>query len=146
MTLRECIAAGFLGRILATPEGRAHILHQLADAEGNGENGFFESLLARVDDPVLARLVRKHKEDELRHEQLFLARARAQGVPLAPLPAEVKYVERVFAATGFENQPIDTRDDLVEAYALLQVIEERSVTQFAEMEKAFAALGEIGRA
>lgn len=142
MTLRERIAAAFLRRFIATPEGRAHILHQLADAEGNGENGFFESLLARVDDPDLARLVRKHKEDELRHEELFLARALAQGVPLQSLPDEVKYVERLFESVGFEDKPIDTTDDLVEAYALLQAVEERSVTQFAQMERAFDAVGD----
>ena len=68
MTLRDRVSMAFMKRVVATPEGRAHILRELADAEGNGENGFFENVLAQVDDPALAQMIRKHKEDELRHE------------------------------------------------------------------------------
>ena len=50
MTLRDRLSMAFMKRVIATPEGRAHLLRELADAEGNGENGFFEEVLAKVDD------------------------------------------------------------------------------------------------
>jgi hypothetical protein len=140
MTVRDRVAMAFMRRLVRTPEGRAHVLRQLADAEGNGENGFFENVLAKVDDAGLRQIIRKHKEDELRHEQMFLACAERAGVPAQPIPAEVKYVERIFDEVGFYQQPLDTAEDLMGAYLLLQAIEERSVVQFKLFEKVFAEI------
>jgi hypothetical protein len=140
MELRDRLSMGFLARIIARPAGRAHVLRQLADAEGNGENGFFEQILSRVDDPALRRMVQKHQADELRHEQLFLACAERTGVAPAPIPDEVKFVERLFRRTRFYERPIASQRDVMEAYLLLQVIEERSVTQFRLMEPVFRAV------
>lgn len=137
MNLRERLSMSFLRRVIAKPEGRAHVLRELADAEGNGENGFFEVILAKMDDPQLRRLVEKHKADELRHEQLFLACAERTGAPVEPVPDEVKYVERVYQRTGFYDKPIENGRDIMEAYLLLQAVEERSVIQFALMEQVF---------
>jgi rubrerythrin len=128
----------FMKRVIATPGGRAHLLRELADAEGNGENGFFESILAKVDDPGLRQVIKKHKEDELRHEQMFLACAERTGVKAEPLPENVKYVERIFDAVGFYDQELKTNEDIMSAYLLLQAIEERSVVQFRLFEKVFA--------
>jgi rubrerythrin len=138
MTLRDRLSMAFMKRVIATPEGRAHLLRELADAEGNGENGFFENVLAKVDDPGLRQVIRKHKEDELRHEQLFLAAAERTGVPAEPIPPQVKYVERIFEAVGFYDQPLESGDDIMSAYLLLQAIEERSVVQFELFEQVFA--------
>jgi hypothetical protein len=137
MTVRDRLSLAFLRRVVATPGGRAHILRELADAEGNGENGFFEEILAKVDDPSLKQLIYKHQQDELRHERLFHERADAQGVPFEPVPEQVKYVERVFERTRFRDRPIETQEDVMAAYLMLQAVEERSVVQFALMEQAF---------
>jgi hypothetical protein len=140
MTIRDRLSMAFMKRVVATPEGRAHILRELADAEGNGENGFFENVLAQVNDPALRQMIRKHKEDELRHEQMFLACAARTGVPAQPIPPEVKYVERIFDAVGFYEQPIRSDEDIMNAYLLLQAVEERSVVQFKLFEQVFADL------
>lgn len=138
MTLREHLSMAFMKRVIATPEGRAHLLRELADAEGNGENGFFEEVLAKVDDVELRRIIRRHKEDELRHEKLFLEAAARTGVPAEPIPPQVKYVERIFDAVGFYDQPMTSDEDIMNAYLLLQAIEERSVVQFKLFEEVFA--------
>jgi rubrerythrin len=138
MTLRDRLSMAFMKRVIATPEGRNHLLRELADAEGNGENGFFEDVLSKVDDVPLRRVIRKHKEDELRHERMFLAAAERTGVPAEPLPPQVKYVERIFETVGFYEQPLQTNEDIMSAYLLLQAVEERSVVQFELFEKVFA--------
>jgi hypothetical protein len=130
----------FMKRVVATPEGRAHILRELGDAEGNGENGFFENILAQVNDPALRQMIRKHKEDELRHERMFLACAERTGVAAQPIPPEVKYVERIFDAVGFYERPIQSDEDIMNAYLLLQAVEERSVVQFKLFEQVFAEI------
>ncbi|MCU1281947.1 MAG: hypothetical protein JWM53_5493, partial [bacterium] len=65
MNLRERLTVRFTNRVITSAEGRAHLLNQCADAEGNGENGFFEHILAHVDDPALQRMITKHRDDEL---------------------------------------------------------------------------------
>ena len=140
MTIRDRISMACMKRVVATPEGRNHILRELADAEGNGENGFFEEVLRKVSDPALQKIIRKHKEDELRHEQQFLACAERTGLPGEPIPEEVKYVERIFQAVGFYDQPLESDEDVMRAYLLLQAIEERSVVQFKLFEAVFRPL------
>jgi rubrerythrin len=136
----------FLRRMIRSPEGRNHMLRQLADAEGNGENGFFELVLAKVDDPNLRQMIRKHKEDELRHEQMFLACAERTGAAAEPLPDNVKYVDRIFREVGFYDQPMTSREDVMTAYLLLQAVEERSVVQFKLFEQAYAEVDPLAAA
>ena len=137
MNVRDRLSMAFMKRVIETPEGRNHILRQLADAEGNGENGFFENVLAKVNDPALAQMIRKHKDDELRHERLFRECAERTGAAAEPLPESVKYVERIFDAVNFYDAPIATDEDVMAAYLLLQAIEERSVVQFKLFEAVF---------
>ncbi len=142
MTLRDRISMAFMKRVIASPQGRAHILRELADAEGNGENGFFELVLAKVDDANLAQMIRKHKEDELRHERLFNECADRIGVDTGEVPEDVKYVERIFDAVSFYEAPIETDEDVMRAYLLLQAVEERSVVQFKLFEQIFRLVDE----
>jgi len=138
MNLRERLNLRFIDRVITSPEGRAHLLNQCADAEGNGENGFFEHILAHVDDPSLHKLIAKHRDDELRHEQLFLGARDKTGVDVGPVPDELKLIDRLDRAVGgFFSQPIRDRRDIMQAYLMLQVIEERALTQFALFEAAF---------
>lgn len=138
MNLRERLTLRFTDRVITTPEGRAHLLNQCADAEGNGENGFFEHILSYVDDPALQKMIAKHRADELRHEQLFLAARDRTGVDPGPVPDELKLIDRLDRAVGhFFAQPIRDRRGLMDAYLMLQVIEERALVQFALFEVAF---------
>jgi rubrerythrin len=138
MNLRERLNLRFIDRVITSPEGRAHLLNQCADAEGNGENGFFEHILAHVDDPSLHKLIAKHRDDELRHEQLFLGARDKSGLDVGPVPNELKLIDRLDRAVGgFFSQPIRDRRDIMQAYLMLQVIEERALTQFALFEVAF---------
>ncbi len=138
MNLRERLTLRFTDRVITSPEGRAHLLNQCADAEANGENGFFEHILAHVDDPALLRMIRKHREDELRHAALFVAARDKTGIDPGPVPDELKLIDRLDRAVGgFFAQPIRDGRDIMEAYLMLQVVEERALTQFALFELAF---------
>ena len=138
MNLRERLSLRFIDRVITSEEGRAHLLNQCADAEGNGENGFFEHILAHVEDPALEKMITKHRDDELRHEQMFLAARDRTGIDPGPVPNELKLIDRLDRAVGgFFAQPIRDRRDIMQAYLMLQVIEERALTQFALFEQAF---------
>ena len=138
MNVRERLTMRFIDRVITSPEGRAHVLNQAADAEGNGENGFFDHILAHVDDPSLTKMITKHRDDELRHEQMFLAARARTGIDPGPVPQHLKLIDRLDAAVGhFFSHPIRDRRDVMEAYLMLQVIEERAITQFALFELAF---------
>ena len=138
MNLRERLSLRFIGRVITSPQGRAHLLNQCADAEANGESGFFEHVMAHVDDPALHKMIGKHRDDELRHEQLFLAARDRTGVDVEPVPNELKLIDRLDRAVGgFFAQPIRDRRGIMDSYLMLQVIEERALTQFALFERAF---------
>lgn len=141
MMLRDRMTVRFTNRVITSLPGRAHLLNQLADAEGNGENGFFEHILRWVDDPQLDKIIRRHRQDELRHQQLFIAARERTGLDPGPVPPELKLIDRLDRAVGgFFDHPIRNGRDLMDAYLLLQVIEERAVTQFALFEHAFCGV------
>ncbi len=138
MDLREWLTLRFTRRLLSTPEGRAHVLNQIADAESNGENQVFEHVLAHVDDPALRKMIEKHQADEIRHEQQFRACLERTGVDPGPVPANLKVIDRLDRAVGgFFAQPLEGARGVMEAYVMLQVIEERAVSQFKIFERAF---------
>lgn len=134
----------FLQELLATARGRATLLQQLAEAEGGdgGELDIFEHLLDVIDDDEVKKLVRVHKEDEERHEQLFFARRDAMGAAAVALPKSSHLLRRLDAHTGFFSRPITDRAGVVEAYLLLLVIEERATRQFGRWEAAFRRQGD----
>lgn len=141
MDLRDRLSLRYLRHMVETPKGRAFILTQLADAESNGESAVFDRILARVADPELQRMVAKHRDDEVRHAHLYRAAAARQGVPLEEPPAHLKLIDRLDrAAGGFLDKPIVDGRDVMEAYVMLQVIEERGITQFKLLEQAFRAV------
>jgi rubrerythrin len=143
MTLRDRLTVRFTDRVITSQRGRAHLLNQCADAEANGENGFFERVLGSVDDPMLQILIRKHREDELRHERMFLDARDRTGINPGPVPDELKLIDRLDRAVGsFMALPIRDRRGVMDAYLMLQVIEERALTQFALFERAFEAVDE----
>lgn len=136
--LNQLLGRHFLDRLVATPRGRAWILWQASEAESDDEGRFFDLLLERVDDPELHRLIRRHQADETRHAALYAECAERAGAPRPIIPPEMKLLDRVDRALGgfFDGFQADRRS-VMEAYLLLQVLEERAVTQFAMLERAF---------
>jgi rubrerythrin len=143
LLVNELLARRFLDNLLSTPRGRAWVLWQASEAENDDEGRFFTLLLSRVDDPELHRMIRLHQEDETRHAQLYAGCAERTGAPRPTIPAELKLVERIDRALGgfFENFEANRRS-VMEAYLLLQVLEERAVTQFGALEPAFRRQGD----
>ncbi len=138
MWLQEKIRRTLVNKLIATAEGRAHILNILADAEANGENRVFEQLLARIDDPDLQKFVRKHQADEVRHAEMFYSCVRRTGFEPKPVPPELQLISRIDKAVGgFLNRAIETDLDVMRAYLVLQVIEERALSEFSIFEAAF---------
>ena len=89
--------------------------------------------------PELQRRIRRHQADEIRHAELFRGCLARTGVAAEEVPAELRIVDRLDAALGgFLERPITDRSGVMEAYLILQVIEERAVTQFPVFIQAFA--------
>lgn len=135
----ENLRARFFDRMLATPRGRAFVLSFLVGAEAGDEIGVFDRLLARVDDPELQRMVRRHYDDELDHAERFRACLARQDVDPASLPQPISmlpYIDR--AVGGFWLDFVADRHGVMEAYLLLQVIEERGVEQYPILARAMA--------
>ncbi len=144
MTLQNRLHARFISRLVATPEGRAHFLNQITDAEASGESEIFERVKKQIDDPQLAKIIDRHQADELRHEQLFRACVVRTGVTPGPVPSNLKIIDRIDRATGgFLSRPIVDQRGIMEAYLLLQVIEERAITQFGLFEEVFRELDPV---
>jgi rubrerythrin len=128
----------FLERLVATPRGRAHVLGFLAAIEVD-ESAVFDTLLAKVQDPGLARLVRRHKEDEERHHRLLAECVARTGVEPGALPEELNVTLRLDRALGgFAESFVAGQLGVMETYVLLQVIEERAVRQYPHIVKALA--------
>ncbi len=101
MTLLERLNLRYMKKLFASPEGRAHVLAQTADGESSGESAIFTNALAQVDDPEWQR---------------------AEELRLVPR------VDR--EAGGVVDRPIHDARGVLEAYALLQALEERAVFSF----------------
>ena len=133
--LGDRLTLAFMTQMFSHPRGRAHLLSMASDAEATGEGRVFEELLKRKDDAELQRLVVRHRDDEVRHAELLAERAQANaaaaGVEVPKVPSHLKLIERLDKALGgFFARPLDTDLDVMRAYLVLQVIEERAITQF----------------
>jgi rubrerythrin len=135
--LFDSLGSLYLARLMRTARGRAFMLNFMVQAEEADEKGVFDTLLARVDDPVLGKMVRVHRDDETRHARMLkecLARA---GVPPEPVPPELRIVERIDRhAGGLADSFVSGGTGIMEAYLVLQVIEERGVRQFPKIANA----------
>lgn len=139
--IRNNLSLQFMRQLVETAAGRAHILNQVADAEDSGESQIFERILAEVKDSVLCQVIARHQADEVRHAALLRARREATGVDVGPVPSSIRLIARLDAAAGScSTRAIRTDGDVMEAYVLLQVIEERAITQFALLARAFRSV------
>ena len=138
MNITQNIRENFLNRLTATPAGRAHMLNMAAEAEDSDEGVFFEQIFSQVDDPQLQKMVRKHEEDEKRHAALFRSAVKAQGHTPGPVQPELHLMEHLDTELGgMLHRDITTRRHVMEAYAVLQVVEERALEQFSLLEPIF---------
>ena len=129
--LSTVIGSRFLERLAASPRGRAFMLKFLVGAEEGDEVGVFDALVARVDDPELNQLVKRHRDDEQRHARVFrecLDRQPVRADSLPEPPGVIEYIDGELGGFGVEF--VANRHSVMAAYLLLQVIEERGVQQY----------------
>jgi rubrerythrin len=143
MKFRDQMHHWFLSDLFSTAEGRAYVLSQASEAESGGEKRIFDVLLEQVDDPELARMVKKHSEDEVRHAEMYAECAARQGAKLPRIPAELRVIDKVDEAIArarggvrFFDEKIHDGRFVMEGYLFLQVLEERAVQQFSVLAEA----------
>ena len=132
--LRETVSRTFLGSLLASPQGRAYMLTQAGIAETTDEGAVFDHVAKRVADGELQRMVKKHAEDEERHAALFFGCADRQGVGRPEIPGNLRVLELLDARIGVFGRAVETDQDVMDSYLVLQVIEERAIEQFSMVE------------
>ncbi len=143
MNVRHHLSQYFLEALMSTKRGRAHLLNQVAEGEEQGEQRVFDEAIALVEDPELKKLIRRHREDEIRHGQMFRARIEANGVPVGPVPENLDMLRRLDRALGgFFDKGLSSEADVMRAYVILQVIEERACEQFTMYIDALERVGE----
>src|SRR4051812_37655686 len=129
----------FLSRLVASARGRAFVLSFMADAEESDE-GAFDDLLAAADAPEVQKMVRLHQEDEARHGRLLRECLARVGADAGPLPIELRYIDRLDRLSGgnFRHGFLAGGGDvgIMRVYAMLQIVEERGVIQFANIARA----------
>lgn len=121
----------FGDRLFASRRGRAFMLGFMADAEDSDERGVFDTLLARVGDPQLHKMIKIHRDDEIRHAEMLRRCVARVGIVPAAVPAELRivpYLERSLGSVA--ERFLDEDAGVMEAYVFLQVVEERAVLQF----------------
>ena len=113
------------------------MLSFMADAEDSDERGVFDTLLERVDDPQLHKMIRIHRDDEIRHAEILRKCVARVGVVPAAVPAELRvvpYVERSLGSVA--ERFLDDKAGVMEAYVFLHVLEDRAVLQFPRFANA----------
>jgi rubrerythrin len=152
MNLGMWIGRSFLRSLVSHPAGRAHVLSLMVAAEEGDEAGVFDQLARKADDPELARLVRRHQEDEVRHAAMYRACLARNGLEPQPVPDQLLVVRQVgreaggaFAAgvDAASAAGIATREDVMNTYALLLAIEERGVQRFPVVGAEFRRIGDL---
>ena len=136
-TPEEGIGRAFMHQLLTVPEGRQLMLSISVDAEEGDESGVFDQLAALVEDPALRRVVETHRDDEVRHASLFRGCLARNGWEKLEIPDEMRVIREVGADADPRDRAITTEADIVTAYALLRVIEERGVQRFGHIADAF---------
>lgn len=129
--------------IASQPRAAGFAYSSYADAEAGGENLVFERALRRATDPQIAKMIRVHQQDEMRHAQMIEDRRIALGLPGYVVPDEMKLVERLSeAAGGVLDLPMDRDEHVASVYALLYVVEERAIQLFERQVRTVEALGD----
>jgi sphingolipid 4-desaturase/C4-monooxygenase len=131
MNTLDRIGLQFTRQLVKTPEGRAHLLAHVAQGESSGERAVFEQLATLTHEPELQRLIRRHAADEERHVMLLTQRITELGVGHPELPPSLNLFAALERRLQVFARPLTNRFDVLRAYLLLQVLEERVIRQFA---------------
>jgi rubrerythrin len=151
MSLDRFLRRTFFRRLIATPEGRAHVLALMVAAEEGDEAGVFEQLKAHADDEALRRTVERHQSDEYEHAALYRACLARNGVTPEPIPNDLLIIRQIAREAGGafargldanSAHGIASREDVMNTYALLLAIEERGVEQFPLIGAEFRRIGD----
>ncbi len=119
--------------LLSQRLAKAYVFSSYADAEGSGEGKVFDRALNRATDPKLKNMIRKHQEDELRHERILEERREQLGLPRLVIPPHLKMIDKLSAAAGgLWDLPMDRDEHVARMYTLLFVIEERALEEFSK--------------
>jgi rubrerythrin len=128
-------------RLAATAAGREHLLRIAVDAEEGDEGGVFDLLATMVDDPKLARLVNRHRDDEIRHAALYRGCLERNGFTMEHVPDELRLIPQIAQRSTMLDELsaalAEPHRFVVRTYALLHAIEERGVEQFPLIAEAF---------
>jgi rubrerythrin len=151
LNVERRLRKSFMRRLVSTPRGREHVLSLMVAAEEGDESGVFDALATRADDEELQKLVRVHQEDERVHAQLYRDCLARIGLRFVTVPDELMIIRRIgreaggVFAEGVESgssEPLRTRADVMNTYALLLAIEQRGVQQFPVIGAEFRRLGD----
>jgi rubrerythrin len=142
--VRRFVNARYFTQLVATPRGRGFLLSFLADAEESDEAGVFDALLERVREPRLRAMARRHRDDEVKHAAWLREAAARWGGP-SRVPGGLRVVPRIDRhAGGVARAFVDGDAGVLEAYALLQVIEERAVREYPAIVRALRGVDPAG--
>lgn len=142
----------FFRVLVATPEGRAHVLRLMIAAEEGDEAGVFDWLATRMADPSHRRAIAAHKADEERHASLYRAcLARNGHAEQRAIPPSLQVIRVVAEEAGGvfasgDATAIGTDEDVMNTFALLLAIEERGVQQFPLIGAEFRRVGDAATA
>ena len=135
---------GFVRReIMRQPLAKAFNLSAYAEAEAGDEGLVFERALKRASDPQVEKMIRLHDADEQRHARMFEERREELELPRFPIPRRLRTIERLSElAGGVLDRPMTSDEDVVAAYQLLFVVEERATLEFSRAIVALEATGD----
>jgi hypothetical protein len=124
---------------LSSKRGLVHLFSQMADAEGgnSGELCLFDKIEDYVQDPAIKNIIRVHKADEERHEQMFLDYIKLLGETPQPLTDEMRLLKMLDRELDILEKPVTSDQDVINIMTLLLVIEERAIMEFENMQKVF---------
>jgi len=139
----DAIDAQVRRHIFAQPAAMAFALSSYADAEASGEGQVFERALLHVQDERLRRMIRRHRDDETRHAFMLENRREALGLAAVPVPEHLKLIDILSrAAGGLLDLPMGQDEHVAQVYALLYVVEERALDEFARVAENLDRVGD----
>lgn len=137
--IEEFFNTQFRRQALTKTEGLVHLFSQMADAEGgnSGELCLFDKIEDYVKDPAIKNIIRLHKNDEERHEQMFLDYIKILGEEPTPLTDDMRLLKMLDRELIILEKPVTSDQDVINIMTLLLVIEERAILEFEGMQKTF---------
>jgi rubrerythrin len=151
MPLQAAIQKRFIRRLIERPEGRAYMLNLIVAGEESDQIGVFDRLAELADDETGRKTAIRHKQDEERHSALYReCLARVGGQP-EPVPKHLMLLRRMqrmtddaFAMSLYSGTAngIQSRQDLMNMYAMILASEERALQAFPALAKLFRAAGD----